>query len=119
MFETQSVVPTLTPPAPGLDTASRVGFPSPLRDPMATPLSSIGSSARAIAFIDAGLSDYQTLVNGLQPGTAIYRLNPVLPELPWLPLDMECSHFQEMPRFRWNQSVHSPADLGLNVERSV
>lgn len=43
----------------------------------------------------------------------------VLPELPWLPLDMEFSHFQEMNRFRLNQSVHSPADRGLSAEKSV
>jgi hypothetical protein len=42
-----------------------------------------------------------------------------LPELPWLPLDMEMSPFQEMNRFRLNQSVHSLADRGLSVERSV
>ena len=56
---------------------------SPLNDPLAAPLSLTGSSAgsSAIAFVDAALPDYQTLVNGLAPNTAVYLLNPAGDEL--------------------------------------
>ena len=56
---------------------------SPLNDPLAAPLSLTGSSAKssAIAFVDAALPDYQTLVNGLAPNTAVYLLNPAGDEL--------------------------------------
>ncbi|MEX0271464.1 DUF4347 domain-containing protein [Leptolyngbyaceae cyanobacterium UHCC 1019] len=51
-----------------------------LIDPLAAPLSLTGSSS-AIAFVDTGLSDYQTLVDGLAPNTAVYLLNPAGDEL--------------------------------------
>ncbi|MFM7423811.1 MAG: alpha/beta hydrolase [Elainella sp.] len=59
-----------------------------------------------------------SLVRSLTPAQ-LASIFGVLPELPWLPLDMEFSHFQEMNRFRLNQSVHSPADRGLSAEKSV
>jgi VCBS repeat-containing protein len=50
----------------------------PSGSPLATPLNWTGSSApvHAIAFIDGALPDYQTLVAGIQSGTAVYVLNP-------------------------------------------
>ncbi len=48
-----------------------------------SPFTLTGSSApvKEIAFVDAALPDYQTLVNGLSPTTAIYLLNPAGDEL--------------------------------------
>ncbi|XHX78655.1 MAG: DUF4347 domain-containing protein [Stenomitos frigidus ULC029] len=55
--------------------------PSPLSDPLTpvTPLTR--SSYTAVAFVDAALPDYQTLVAGLAPNTAVYLLNPAGDEL--------------------------------------
>ncbi|PAX51985.1 DUF4347 domain-containing protein [Brunnivagina elsteri] len=53
-------------------------------NPLAIPLlgSSSGSTpVQAVAFIDAALPDYQTLVDGLAPNTAAYLLNPAGDEL--------------------------------------
>lgn len=55
------------------------GFSQPLRSPFA--LTGSSAAVQAIAFVDAALPDYQTLVNGLSPTTAVYLLNPAGNEL--------------------------------------
>jgi Domain of unknown function (DUF4347) len=60
----------------GLVTSDVNGFvpsPSPLQLNSDIPISR--SSGRSIAFVDAGLSDVQTLVAGLQADTTVYRLD--------------------------------------------
>ena len=57
--------------------------PSGLTDtahPLQLP-SYTSASVREIAFIDGGLSDAQTLINGVKPGTAVYVLNPAGDEI--------------------------------------
>ncbi len=44
------------------------------------PLSN-NSANRAVAFIDTRLADYQMLAQSLQPGTAVYELNPLQNEV--------------------------------------
>lgn len=84
MFETETTVTSLLRPIPALNTIDAgVLAPSPLNDPLTSALSSTNQSASvsAIAFVDAGLSDYQTLVDGFSPDTAVYVLNPAEDEL--------------------------------------
>jgi hypothetical protein len=49
-------------------------------DPLHLP-SYASASVREVAFIDGGLSDAQTLINGLKAGTAVYVLDPTGNEL--------------------------------------
>ncbi|MCY6490811.1 DUF4347 domain-containing protein [Leptolyngbya sp. GGD] len=56
------------------------GLSTGTADPLQLPNYS-SSAVRAVAFIDGGLSDTQTLINGLKPGTAVYVLDPTGNEL--------------------------------------
>ncbi|MFM7427617.1 MAG: DUF4347 domain-containing protein [Elainella sp.] len=48
--------------------------------PASTPSSSVYSS-KAIAFVDCSLSDYTTLISGLNPGTEVHLLNSAQDEI--------------------------------------
>ena len=81
MLETQSTS-TFSRPTPLTTSPNPTGvLPASLSDPLATSLSWTGSNASAVAFVDAALPDYQTLVAGLSPNTAVYVLNPAGDEL--------------------------------------
>jgi hypothetical protein len=77
MFELKSAVfdPGSEPLSSSVSPIAQPG--APLSDPLASasPRSSSPAPVQALAFVDAGLSDYQTLVAGLAPNTAVYLLN--------------------------------------------
>ncbi|MBD2325309.1 hypothetical protein [Alkalinema sp. FACHB-956] len=51
--------------------SSSIAFNPPFQNPLTIPATS--SPITSIAFIDRNLSDTQTLIAGLQPGTAVYE----------------------------------------------
>jgi VCBS repeat-containing protein len=75
MLNSEGSFPTIAQSLSVLNTARPSSVLPALRDPFTDPLS-VASHASAVAFVDGGLSDYQTLVDGVSPGTAVYVLNP-------------------------------------------
>ncbi|MBD2325312.1 DUF4347 domain-containing protein [Alkalinema sp. FACHB-956] len=57
------------------DAIAPFGLTSSTNHPLHLP-NYASSAVREVAFIDGGLSDAQTLINGLKPGTAVYVLDP-------------------------------------------
>lgn len=79
MLNSTTTSSAIARPVPVFDTP--LVPPAPLSDPL-TPVNPLtGSSYNAVAFVDAALPDYQTLVDGLAPNTAVYLLNPTGNEL--------------------------------------
>lgn len=83
MLMAAASLPEIDRSVPVTDASSILLLTSPLNDLSAPLLLATGNwaSASTVAFVDASLPDYQTLVNGLQPGTAVYLLNPTEGEL--------------------------------------
>ncbi len=73
MLSSESSFPTIAHPQGALDPIQPNSVSAV--DPFSVPLS-LNSSASAVAFVDGGLSNYQTLVAGFSPNTAVYVLNP-------------------------------------------
>ncbi|MEX0270185.1 DUF4347 domain-containing protein [Leptolyngbyaceae cyanobacterium UHCC 1019] len=96
MIDSQVPVSAIARPVPTFDMPASLWVASPLSEPFAplalsrsstssaipvgSPVGSFANVSR-IAFVDTGLSDYQTLVDGLAPNTAVYLLNPAGDEL--------------------------------------
>ena len=81
---TDTSLNTRVDPKPVLDSfATDLPNSTGFSQPFGSPLTLMGSSAavKEIAFVDAALPDYQTLVAGLAPNTAVYLLNPAGDEL--------------------------------------
>ena len=81
---TDTSLNTRVDPKPVLDSfATDLPNSTGFSQPFGSPLTLMGSSAavKEIAFVDSALPDYQTLVAGLAPNTAVYLLNPAGDEL--------------------------------------
>ncbi len=59
-----------------LSTAFAAPSPLELQPPLPQALTGSRAAIDQVAFVDAALPDYQTLTEGMRPGTAVYVLNP-------------------------------------------